>query len=57
MWNLSAIGQISIDTSFSVRLWKFRLPRQWSNWLNPFTCGGRSINTTRRMLCRNLLTH
>ena len=24
MWNLSAIGQISIDTSFPVRLWKFR---------------------------------
>ena len=23
MWNLSAIGQISIDTSFPVRLWKF----------------------------------
>nr|DAO03949.1 MAG TPA: hypothetical protein [Caudoviricetes sp.] len=36
MWNLSAIERISIDTSFPVRLWKLHLPRQWSNWLNPY---------------------
>nr|DAR57033.1 MAG TPA: hypothetical protein [Caudoviricetes sp.] len=52
----SSVVDRTVNVRSQVRFLPFRLPCQWSNWLNPFTCGGRSINTTRRMLCRNLLT-
>jgi RNA polymerase-interacting CarD/CdnL/TRCF family regulator len=44
---------IPLRTAVQIRL--LQLPCQWSNWLNPFTCGGRSINTTRRMYMQKLI--